>query len=798
MRLTYLNTLLISFLLMSFTSIGQINFNLEKIGELSYDESISDIWGYVDENGAEYAIMGTRTGTAIIELDGPDAPREILFIPGNSSTWRDMKSVGDRVYVTTDTGQDGLLIINMSQVEEDSISYHFWRPDLVLDSNNIGTLNKCHNIYADDNGYAYLAGCNVYDGGVLIFDLITNPDTPRLVGASERIYAHDCFVRDDVLFTSDIYTGNVSLYDVSDKTDPQLLGRQNTTGSFTHNAWSSDDNNYVFTTDEIVGGFVDAYDISDPGNIKRLDAWQPDNAFMEGIVPHNTHYYDGYLVTSWYIEGGIVLDASQPDNLVLVAQYDTYTGQATRFNGAWGAYPYLPSGRLLISDINSGLIVFQPNYVRAARLEGLVTSMKTGDALSNVEVKIHDTLRTTEQSAGNGLYKTGTAHFGEHVVSYSKAGYITHYDTLTFSEGDNIMNDVELKLAQNYEWRITVLDSSNQEGIENVQVKLVASSGPEFERSTDSSGQVIHPQITEGSYTVYIGKWAYKEIMLEDVLLDSDQSDTFYIAEGYRDYFNLDLGWTSSTDSATSGFWTRAIPLGTAFESRISNPGFDSQNDFGDYAFITGNDGAGGAGSDDIDGGNVILNSPWFDLSDYEDPTVSFDYWFFTDGGNTEPDDSMVILLQSPTMEDKLVTFENSRSEWTTYSFKLMEVWEGDLDSLRLTLIVGDNGDGHLVEAGIDAFNIMDDAPTFASNKEIRKISIYPNPATQYLFLSSEQFNELSNAQVRIINVEGKVLEVTQLNSNEIYIGHLNPGNYWLDIQSDQAQYNAQFSIMRP
>ncbi|MEZ4982763.1 MAG: hypothetical protein R2769_14490 [Saprospiraceae bacterium] len=42
------------------------------------------------------------------------------------------------------------------------------------------------------------------------------------------------------------------------------------------------------------------------------------------------------------------------------------------FNGAWGAYPFLPSQTVLISDINSGLYVLQPNYVRACWLEGTV------------------------------------------------------------------------------------------------------------------------------------------------------------------------------------------------------------------------------------------------------------------------------------------------------------------------------------------------------------------------------------------------------------------------------------------
>lgn len=775
---------------------AQVNYNLTKLGQFDYPQACNDIWGYVDENGDEYAIMGTRTGTSIIALDRADSLEEIFFIPGVSSTWRDIKHYGDHLYVTTDVGQEGLLIIDMSQVSSDSISYHFWRPELELNGNNLDTLNKCHNIYADDNGYAYLAGCNIYSGGVLIFNLIDNPDTPQLVGASDRIYAHDCYVNNDVLYTSDIYAGEVSIYDVRDKSNPQLLGRQSTTGNFTHNAWSSYDNNYVFTTDEIRGGYVDAYDISDPNDIKRLDSWQPRDAFDRAIIPHNTHFFNDFLITSWYTEGVIVLDASQPDNLIPVAQYDTYDGSQGGFEGAWGAYPFLPSGRILVSDINSGLFVFEPDYVRAARLEGIITDTITGERLSNVTVKIHDTLETEVLNDGNGFYKTGTAMFGELVVSYTKSKYKTHYDTLIFEEGQNLINDVQLSPDFNiYSWNLTILDSATSEALDAVQVKLTGTDDIAYVRTTNTQGQLQQPLVPEGMFTINIGKWGHREVVLDSFNITGDRSDTVYLSKGYQDYFNLDLDWKTS-GTASSGFWVRDIPAMTEFEGRISNPGQDSQDDIGDFAYVTGNINTGGAGFDDIDAGEVVLSSPWMDLSRYNSTEISFDYWFFTDGGDTDPDDTMDVHIISPDQVVNVVNFGNSRSEWTKFSFALDSFWTSELDSIRIVFTASDRGNGHIVEAGIDAFKVTGEMfTTFTQNPTLHQVSVYPNPTSEFLNLSGELIDIHEKYSFRIISMDGKIVQTGQLSSVNIYVGGLAEGTYVLDLISGDKKYFAQFTV---
>ena len=113
--------------------------------------------------------------------------------------------------------------------------------------------------------------------------------------------------------------------------------------NFTHNAWISDDNNYLFTTDETSGCYIGSYDVSDIYNIQEIDLvreWTgEDGAYgqQEEVIPHNTHVFGDYLVTSYYTSGVTIIDARsiQP---VEVAYYDTSPSSGGSFDGCWGAY----------------------------------------------------------------------------------------------------------------------------------------------------------------------------------------------------------------------------------------------------------------------------------------------------------------------------------------------------------------------------------------------------------------------------------------------------------------------------
>ena len=81
-------------------------------------------------------------------------------------------------------------------------------------------------------------------------------------------------LENDTLYLAHVYDGFLSLVDVSNKSNPILLGTKITSNSFTHNIWPSDDGGVVYTTDELPDSYVTSYDISDPTNIIELDRVQ--------------------------------------------------------------------------------------------------------------------------------------------------------------------------------------------------------------------------------------------------------------------------------------------------------------------------------------------------------------------------------------------------------------------------------------------------------------------------------------------------------------------------------------------
>ena len=386
--------------------------NIELVGQMPYDVLLNDIWGYQAKDGTEYALVGLRTGISIVSLEDPANPEEKAFVPGPFSIWRDLKTFNEFAYVVADQSgtTEGLLVIDLRQLP-DSVSYFNWKPT-VQDR----VLEKCHNLYIDERGIVYLAGCNVNNGGVFMADVANESGQPNFIGPATQEYAHDVYVQDGQLYASEIYSGELGIYDVSDVDAPSIISLAATPFRFTHNAWASKDGKTVFTTDERANAPVAAFDISNPGNARLLDQFRPLKTIDQGVIPHNVHVIENWLAISYYTDGAVIVDASRPDNLIEVGNYDTSPDFQSGFHGAWGAYPFLPSGHLLIADIENGLFVLKPDYVKACYLEGVVSNKITGQNLKGVSVNILAEQDNQTASDAFGAYQTGIAQAGNYIV----------------------------------------------------------------------------------------------------------------------------------------------------------------------------------------------------------------------------------------------------------------------------------------------------------------------------------------------------------------------------------------------
>lgn len=328
----------------------------------------NDCWGYVSPSGREYAIMGLQRGYGFVEITDPSNPVIVGVIPGPSSSWHDIKVIGTHAYGVSEAGS-GIQVIDLSNLDSGSVT-------LVQNKVQSGH-SSTHNIVANpDSGYLYLVGANISNGGLVAVDTNADPTNPTIVGSWNTRYCHDAQV---VSFTSGPYAGReiayccnedrIDIVDVTNKSNMFTVGSTSYSGaSYTHQGWLSEDRTLFYSNDELdeQGGVVNVtttriFDVSDITNPTYVGSFTSG----ETSIDHNNYVHNGYLYQANYTSGLQVFDLCNPTSPVRVANYDTHSSSSFSFNGAWSVYPFFPSGTVIISDINSGLYIFDVNEASA-------------------------------------------------------------------------------------------------------------------------------------------------------------------------------------------------------------------------------------------------------------------------------------------------------------------------------------------------------------------------------------------------------------------------------------------------
>ena len=491
-------TTLFTALLLAASSYAQ-NINMNLFAQRTYTQELSDIWGYVDTLGNEYAIVGVYNGVSIVDVTDSTNIQEVYFHPGVNSIWRDIKTNGKYAYVSTEGG-GGVLIIDLSPL-----------PGAITNTTtytgNSYPFSDVHNLFVDENEVLYVFGADYGKGGAIMLDVSgANAMAPQELGVFDDYYFHDGMARGDTLWGGAIYKGWFAAVDVSNKSSTSVMGTKSTPHSFTHNAWVSDDGDYLYTTDEKNGAFVAAYDVSDLGNIQEVDRYQSSPG--QNVIPHNTHVKGDFLVTSYYKDGVTVVDATYPYNLIEVGNFDTSPFSGGGFAGCWGTYPWLPSGKVLASDSEEGLFILNTTYQKACYLEGNVTDYSNSNPLSGVTVSILNT-SVTATTDGIGFYATGLVDAGTYNIQFSKTGYITQTIT-NVSLQNGVLTTLDVELAPLAPFTLTgkVIEASNGNPIQNADIKF-KNFDNEFTTTTDANGDFSIPSFLQGTYEVTGGKWLY-------------------------------------------------------------------------------------------------------------------------------------------------------------------------------------------------------------------------------------------------------------------------------------------------
>ncbi len=329
--------------------------------------SYSDVYGYA-ANYREYAVIGSTYGTHIIDVTNPIEPIEITRIQGAFSsasvTHRDFHIYGKYLYAVCDQAESSLQIIDLSNLPESV--------ELVYDSDTL--FSRSHNIFIDTltqklyscstKGFDTLN--NYWTSSLCVYD-ISNPVVPTLLhNMNEYIpNTHDIWVNNDTAYINCPGTGTLVWEFLNVPSQLSTFSSYPDFGT-NHSGWKSG-TNYVFA-DENSGYDLKLVDVTDPSNLELISTFNSDiNPFS---IAHNLMIKDNLVFVSYYHDGLQVFDITNPLNPERVAYYDTYMPENTGgYAGSWGVYCFLPSGNILISDVQSGLFVLKMNFEQQQEIQ---------------------------------------------------------------------------------------------------------------------------------------------------------------------------------------------------------------------------------------------------------------------------------------------------------------------------------------------------------------------------------------------------------------------------------------------
>lgn len=317
-----------------------ISSNCEFVGNWNGRADYGDIWGYVDSvSGKEYALICARgEGASIVDLD---LMEEVGFLPilGGGGDAKDIKVYKNYAILLMEYGP--LQVHNIANPASPQFVSYIFTYD-----------NRAHNCLVEGN---YLYVCGQTSGGMEIFNLSVLPATPALAGQWFSYYYHDMDIRNDTLYAAAIYGDGIDIVNVANKAAPQLIANFDYPGSGAHNCELSADGRYLFVGDEIgTGPWTRVFDVSNPlAASKVFDI----NLGVPGSIVHNCYVKDGALYIGHYGLGLRIWNVLNPEAPFEIGFYDTNPASNVGMAGAWSVYPYLPSGRVIVSDMLTGLYV---------------------------------------------------------------------------------------------------------------------------------------------------------------------------------------------------------------------------------------------------------------------------------------------------------------------------------------------------------------------------------------------------------------------------------------------------------
>jgi choice-of-anchor B domain-containing protein len=395
---------------------------------------MNDIWGWTSPGGEEYALAPNSGGIAFVRVTDPRNPVFLGKIesqsPGDfANIWGDAATFGNYAYFVTEIVGSQIVIVDLSGLDSLAAADS---PDSVVPAQTTlwsgGGYLASHNIFINESsGFAYIAGVSLGSPNAcgnnepprfntLVLDLNSDASNPTVAACLANAGEHDFYVVNyigpdsdhtgkEIAFVFDgrdrtgaAIGGFTAIWDVSDKANIVELARFRTPGLvFSHNGWTTDQQDFLFIGDEIdelvaagwsfssffaqpfedptkkprTGTYIiDIRDLDAPSFFLRYEdetVGADSNLMVEGDKLYIASYTSGTRVINIARDAGsgdVVLTPfgrldTEPrlGNSILNIALEEKFG--TAFLGQWGIYAFPNSDTIIASDVGNGLIVMR-------------------------------------------------------------------------------------------------------------------------------------------------------------------------------------------------------------------------------------------------------------------------------------------------------------------------------------------------------------------------------------------------------------------------------------------------------
>ncbi len=334
------------------------------VGSAQYDNAFNEAYGFT-VNGHEYGIIGSTYGWHIIDVTDPTKPFERMRVKGGTSDpsviHRDFRYFKCHIYAVCDEGENSTLqILDVSNLPDTA--------QLVYDSKEL--FYRSHNIYIDESKAKLYTSAEKNAQGFFALGMydLSNPAKPVLIGHFNKFgnitanHVHDCFVRNDTAY---LHCGNdgFAIMDFKDPSNAKplftLLPNEFQYSGYNHSGWLTPDGKTYVMADENHGSPLKVLNLTDWDNIKIVSyLWA--NKDTAKCIPHNPLLSCSYAYVSYYYDGLQVFNIEDPFNPTLAGYYPTSTEYNwLNYKGAWGTYPFLPSGNIIVADMQNGMFIVE-------------------------------------------------------------------------------------------------------------------------------------------------------------------------------------------------------------------------------------------------------------------------------------------------------------------------------------------------------------------------------------------------------------------------------------------------------